>query len=78
MEFDSCGSIVPPLEIVYESDRKYFEENPGAEWGVRLPHPDEWPGIPQSLLGRMYVLVTQIAPDIRGRQLVDLPPWMFE
>lgn len=36
-----CGQI-PPLEVVLESDRRYFEENPEAVYGMRLPHPDEW------------------------------------
>ncbi len=73
MKHDGDGGKIPPLEIVDESDRRYFEDNPGVEWGMRLPHPDEWPGIPPFLLCRMCVLITKITPDIRGRQLVDIP-----
>jgi hypothetical protein len=70
------GGEIPPLEFVYESDRRYFEENPDAELGIRLPHPEEWPGIPAYILERMFVVVTQLAPNIRGRQLVDKLPCM--
>jgi len=34
------GGKIPFLEKVLESDRKYFEENPEAEYGMRLAHPD--------------------------------------
>ena len=72
MEFDIGGGQIPPLETVLESDRRYFDENPEAEFGMRLPHPDEWPLVPAGMLDGMCVVITRLAPDIRGRQLVEL------
>lgn len=60
------------METVLKSDRIFFEENPEAEFGVRLPHPEEWPMVPKQMLDEMCVVVTQLASDIRGRQLVNL------
>jgi len=70
MEFEKSGGEIPPLELVLESDRRYFEENPDAEWGIRLPHPEEWSMVPPDVLKGMCVIVTRLAPGIRGRQLV--------
>jgi hypothetical protein len=72
MMYEIEGGQIPPLEMVLESDRRYFEENPEAEYGMRLPHPEEWPMVPAGMLDRMCVVVTRLAPDIRGRQLVEL------
>ena len=66
-----CGQI-PPLEVVLESDRRYFEENPEAVYGMRLPHPDEWLMMSAKMLDGMCVVVTKLAPDIRERQLVEI------
>ena len=72
MMFDNNGGEIPPLEAVLESDRRYFEENPEAKFGMRLPHPEEWPMVPTKMLDGMCVVVTKLAPDIRGRQLVEI------
>jgi hypothetical protein len=72
MMFEIEGGQIPPLETVFESDRRYFEENPEAEWGMRLPHPEEWPMVPARMLDGMRVVVTRLSPSIRGRQLVEL------
>jgi hypothetical protein len=37
MVCDMFGGEIPPLEFVFERDRRYFEENPDAVCGVRLP-----------------------------------------
>lgn len=71
MVCDMFGGGIPPLEFVFESDRRYFEENPEAEVGVRLPHPEEWPGVPPHVLNRMIVVVTLLGPNIRGRYLMN-------
>ncbi len=71
MMFDNGGEI-PPLESVLESDRRYFEENPEAKFGMRLPHPEEWPMVPSKMLDEMCVIVTRLAADVRGRQLVEI------
>jgi hypothetical protein len=72
MMFEIESGQIPPLEVVLESDRRYFEENPEAVYGMRLPHPDEWPMMPAQMLEGMCVVVTKLAPDIRGRQLVEI------
>jgi hypothetical protein len=72
MMFEIMGGQIPPLETVLESDRWYFEENPEAEFGMRLPHPEEWSRVPARMLERMCVVVTRLAPNIRGRQLVEV------
>jgi hypothetical protein len=72
MMFENVAKQIPPLETVLESDRRYFEENPEAKWGMRLPHPEEWSMVPEQMLERMCVVVTQLAPNIRGRQLVEI------
>jgi hypothetical protein len=72
MMFDIEGGQIPPLETVLESDRRYFEENPKAVYGMRLPHPYEWPMMPEQMFEGMCVVVTRLAPDIRGRQLVKI------
>ena len=71
MMFDNGGES-PPLESVLESDRRYFEENPEAKFGMRLPHPEEWPMVPSKMLDEMCVIVTRLAADVRGRQLVEI------
>jgi hypothetical protein len=76
MQNDICGGEIPPLEFVYESYRLFFEDNPEAKCGIRSPHPEEWPGVPANVLDRMCVVVTQLAPNIRGRQLVNMLLWM--
>ena len=68
---DMISCEIPSLETVLESDRRYFEENPKAEYGLRLPHPEEWPMVPAKMLEGMCVVVTRLAPNIRGRTLVD-------
>lgn len=70
--FDFESGHVPPLESVLESDRRYFEENPEAKFGMRLPHPEEWPMMPARMLEGMCVVVTRLEPNIRGRQLVKI------
>ncbi len=72
MMFDNNGGEIPPLEAVLESDRRYFEENPEAKFGMRLPHPEEWPMMPARMLDGMCVVVTKLAADVRGRQLVEI------
>ena len=51
---------------------RFFEENPEAKFGMRLPHPKEWPMIPAAMLDGMCVVVTRLASDLRGRQLVKI------
>jgi hypothetical protein len=72
MKYEIIGGEIPPLENVLESDRRYFDENPDACFGVRLPHPEEWSMVPTQMLEGLCVVVTRLAPDIRGRQLVNL------
>lgn len=72
MIIEITGGEIPSFEKVLESGRKYFEENPEAEYGMRLPHPREWPMVPIQMLEGMCVVITQLAPNIRGRMLVEI------
>ena len=61
---EKCGYHFTP--------KQYFEENPEAKFGMRLPHPEEWPMVPSKMLDGMCVVVTKLAADVRGRQLVEI------